>query len=255
MKTKISKLLSFVLVICMVFMAVPAKAEAATVKINKKSAVICVGESVQLKITGTNKKIAWSSSNKKVARVTSKGKVTGAAKGTAAIVAKAGGKKYTCKVTVNPKNTVSLKISSIYLPEELTKKDVQAAVKENGYISGKISSDGSVTYVMSSKVYKDMLKDYKRMVNEGIDEMLSGEEAEEAFEEITYNDEMSEFNIIVNENYNEFTPIYSAVFFIYGGYYQVITMVPEKDKRVVVNYIDKEGTVLYTSDSAALEEE
>jgi len=77
-----------------------AVAQAATIKINKKSLTLEVGQSKTLKITGTKKKGTWSSSKKSVATVSSKGKVTAKSKGTATITATVSGKKYTCKVTV-----------------------------------------------------------------------------------------------------------------------------------------------------------
>lgn len=74
--------------------------EAASVKINKKSKTIYEGNTYNLKITGTKKKVKWSTSNKKVATVDSKGKVKAKSNGKATITAKVGGKKYTCKVNV-----------------------------------------------------------------------------------------------------------------------------------------------------------
>ena len=71
--------------------------------LNKKSAVIKVGKTVQLKVKGTNKKVKWSSSNTYVAKVTSKGKVTGKHAGSAKITAKIGSKKLTCKIRVKEK--------------------------------------------------------------------------------------------------------------------------------------------------------
>lgn len=76
---------------------------ATKVKINKTKASIYVGKTVQLKVTGTKKKVTWKSSNKKIATVTSKGKVKGVKKGTAKITATVSKKKYTCKVTVKNK--------------------------------------------------------------------------------------------------------------------------------------------------------
>lgn len=102
MKQKIKGLLSVAL--CFVLIIQSANINAATkVKINKTKASIYVGKTVQLKISGTKKKVTWKSSNKKVATVTSKGKVKGLKKGTAKITATVSKKKYTCKVTVKNK--------------------------------------------------------------------------------------------------------------------------------------------------------
>ena len=89
-----------ILVICMVmaFCALPFRTEAAS-KINKTKAVIYVGKTVQLKVTGTNK-VKWSSNDKSVASVNSKGKVTGKSAGTAVITARMQKKSYKCTVTV-----------------------------------------------------------------------------------------------------------------------------------------------------------
>ena len=73
---------------------------ASKMKLNKKSATIKVGKSIQLKVKGTKKKVKWSSSNKKVATVSVKGKVTGKKKGSAKITAKIGKKKLTCNIKV-----------------------------------------------------------------------------------------------------------------------------------------------------------
>lgn len=137
------------------------------------------------------------------------------------------------------------------MTEGTTNKSIQDVVKKNGYISGKLNSDGSATYVMSNSVYKKELKGYKETVDKAIEEMLSGNDRVDAFEKITYNDTMSEFNIVVNENYNSFTPIFSMAFFAYGGYYQILLKTPKNDMKVIVNYIDSNGKILSTSDSTA----
>lgn len=55
---------------------------------------------VQLKVTGTSKKVAWATSNKKVATVSKNGKVTAKKKGTAVVSAKVNNRTYKCKVIV-----------------------------------------------------------------------------------------------------------------------------------------------------------
>lgn len=75
------------------------------VTLNKKTATLEVGDTLQLKAklpskTASNK-ITWTSSNKNVATVNNKGKVTAKGEGTATITAKTfNGKKATCKLTV-----------------------------------------------------------------------------------------------------------------------------------------------------------
>ncbi len=78
----------------------PATAQAATLKISKKTLVLEVGKSKMLKVPGTKSAIKWSSSDTSVATVTNKGKVTGVSKGIAKITAAIAGKKLTCDVTV-----------------------------------------------------------------------------------------------------------------------------------------------------------
>lgn len=82
-----------------------ASATATKVKISKTKVAITEGKTVQLKVTGTKKKIKWSTSKKSVATVTTKGKVTGKKAGTATITAKVGKKALKCKVTVKKKPT------------------------------------------------------------------------------------------------------------------------------------------------------
>lgn len=119
MKTKY-RFLVFVLMFVMVFTTiVPMNAEAASVKISKKSVAIYSGDSVSLIMTGTgSKKVTWKTSNKKVATISSSSgksvKVTGKAKGTATIQAKVGSKTYSCKVTVKS-NTLKLNQSELTL--------------------------------------------------------------------------------------------------------------------------------------------
>ena len=75
------------------------------VTLNKKTATLEVGDTLQLKAklpskTASNK-ITWTSSNKNVATVSNNGKVTAEGEGTATITVKTfNGKKATCKVTV-----------------------------------------------------------------------------------------------------------------------------------------------------------
>lgn len=85
-------------VFCVGIIRIPV--QAAKIQLNKKQAVLWVGDSVQLKLKNNKKKIKWSSNKKSVVAVTSKGKVKAKKEGKAVVTAKAAGKKYRCKITV-----------------------------------------------------------------------------------------------------------------------------------------------------------
>jgi hypothetical protein len=99
---KLLKVTALMLVLTMLSTVLPIHpvAEAATVKLNKKTLTLVVGKSETLKITGTKAKVTWASSNKKVATVSTGGKVTGKKEGKATITATVNKKKYSCAVTV-----------------------------------------------------------------------------------------------------------------------------------------------------------
>lgn len=78
----------------------PVKAEAAgKVKLNKTKVVIGIGETYQLKVKNTKKKVKWSTSNKKIVKVKN-GRLTAISTGNAKVTAKVSGKRYTCRVSV-----------------------------------------------------------------------------------------------------------------------------------------------------------
>lgn len=85
-------------------------AEASRIRLTKSSLTLKVGQSRQLKVKGTKKKVKWSVSNGKIVKVTKKGKVTAKKAGAAKIYAKVKGKKLTCRVKVTtvskPKKTM-----------------------------------------------------------------------------------------------------------------------------------------------------
>lgn len=96
-----------------------------TVKLNKSSLALNVGDSGKLsaKVTASKKAyktLKWTTSNKKVATVTNKGVVKGIGKGTAKITAASldgTGKKSTCTVTVREKQVVNgIKSLEVYNP-------------------------------------------------------------------------------------------------------------------------------------------
>lgn len=104
--TKRKRALAIVLTCIMVLTLIPIQANAAKkIKLNKSKLSLFVGKTYTLKLLNNKSKIKWSSSKKNIATVSSKGKVKAKKKGSCNIVAKAGRKKYVCKVTVKIKQT------------------------------------------------------------------------------------------------------------------------------------------------------
>lgn len=169
-KTLILTIAAFALVLACpsILPAAPAASvEAASVKINKKSARLIKDQKVSLKISGTKKSISWSSSDKKVASVSSKGNVTAKAKGTATITAKVGKKKYTCKVTVetpsiskksmtvNIGSTTTLKLSGTKQTITWKSSDKKiATVSSKGKVTGKKTGTATISATVAGKTYK-----------------------------------------------------------------------------------------------------
>ena len=125
--------------------AVTAEA-AAKVKLNKSKATLATDQGILLELKGYSGAVKWSSSNKKVATVNKNGLVKAKKKGSTVITAKAGKKKYKCKVTVK-----ALKVKSLKLNEKtLTlKKGKKATLKATA--SPANASNKGVTWKSSNK--------------------------------------------------------------------------------------------------------
>ncbi|MDY3918389.1 MAG: Ig-like domain-containing protein [Candidatus Limivivens sp.] len=139
-------------------------AEAAS--LNKTKATLIQGETLQLKVSGTTKKISWSSSKKSVASVSSTGKITARGKGAAVITAKAGSQRFTCKVTVEVP-VISKKTASVFVGKTLQLKltgttqkvkwsssdTTVARVSSSGKVSGKKAGKATITAKVGTKKY------------------------------------------------------------------------------------------------------
>lgn len=156
---RLKKGLSFLLILAMlVSVCIPLQAEAAAKpKINKTKQTMYIGQTMNLKVTGTTQKVTWSTSNKKVATVSTKGKVTAKKKGTATITAKVSNKKYTCKVTVKaPKlsatskkldigKTYTLKLTGATAKSYSSSNQKIATVDRKGKITAKKTGKATIT--------------------------------------------------------------------------------------------------------------
>lgn len=97
-KRGVYTLLLFFCLSCIIF---SKPSNAASIKLNKTKKTIGVGDTYQLKVSGTKKEVKWSVKSSSIAKVSKTGKVTGKKIGTTTVTATIGKKKLTCKVTVH----------------------------------------------------------------------------------------------------------------------------------------------------------
>lgn len=118
------------------------------------------------------------------------------------------------------------------------------------------NSDGSITMKMTKKAHKELLDSIKTSIDESINEMLADKESCPSFDSITYNDDVTVFDVKVDPAIYGGMEIFSAfAFYVYGNMYQALNAVPESDLKTVVNFINKDtGEVIESGDSTALTE-
>lgn len=72
-------------------------------KLNKTAVTLKVGQTYQLKLSGTNQKITWKSSNSKIVTVNKAGKLIAKSAGNATVTAQVNGIHFVCKVKIQKK--------------------------------------------------------------------------------------------------------------------------------------------------------
>lgn len=123
-------------------------------KLNKTSITLKVGQTYQLKLSGTNQKITWKSSNSKIVTVNKAGKLFAKSAGNATITAQVNGIRFVCKVKIQ-KKAAPAKPAPTAAPKPGIK------LKNHILSKGKKASDGSVkielnTHDESKKIDMDL---------------------------------------------------------------------------------------------------
>ncbi len=103
MKNKFKKLLSIIMIVCLIFGAAPAEKANAAVKLNTTQSMVGVGRNLTIKISGADS-VKWSVSNghiKIVHKTDSYARIKGVSAGISYLKAKTKGKTYKCKIIVD----------------------------------------------------------------------------------------------------------------------------------------------------------
>ncbi len=138
-----------------------------TPKISKRSLTLIKDETASLFMKETYQKVKWSSSDKSVATVSEYGSVKALKKGTAVITAKVGGKKYTCKLTVEDPvlskteltliegNTFALKLNGNTQKIKWSSSNTSVAdVSNNGVVTANAEGYASIYATVGYKSYR-----------------------------------------------------------------------------------------------------
>ena len=143
--------------------------------------------------------------------------------------------------------TVDITLSAS-LVQNSTEEDFKQAVKEHGFLSYRINNDGSVTYTMTKSKRNELLQEYKKSIDDSINDLLYGENKIESFTRIEYNDDCTEFSFYVDaEKYTLFDGMAAPMFYGLGAWYQTFAGINPDDIDVIVNIINKDtGEVMNT---------
>ena len=98
------------------------------------------------------------------------------------------------------KNLFSVDVTipaSFYEDQKLSQAELDADAAKKGYGKAKLNSDGSVSFRMSKAQHKAALADMKKSVDDYIQESVN--ESPKIFKKISYNSNMTEFNISVDK--------------------------------------------------------
>ncbi len=104
-----------------------------------------------------------------------------------------------CNLTPLDNNRVSLTVPPTYALEA-TQADLDAAAAKNGYESMTLNENGSVTYIMTQAQHKEMLDSLMTGIKEKIEAMPSSNKSYASITSITYNDDLTDFEIHSSEN-------------------------------------------------------
>ena len=162
-KNIISKVVTFMLMLCMVFTLIPSSTTyAATLRMKNTNPEVYVGKTIQLKLLGTSKKAKWVSCNTSIATVNSKGLVKAKKPGYVVIRATVGNKIAKAGVLVNkPKlnkyvktlnkgETFTLKLTGATVKKWSSSNSKVASVSSNGKVKALAGGNTTITCVNSS---------------------------------------------------------------------------------------------------------
>lgn len=150
--------------------------------------------------------------------------------------------------------SVEITIPASLIKEEANATELTEEAKDIGVKEITKNADGSVTMKMTKKAHKKMLGSIKESIDKSISDTLADKEKCPSFDSITYNDDVTVFDIKVDSaSFNGIEGIQALAYYFMGNIYQALNAVPENELKTVVNFIDKDtGEVIEVGDSTQM---
>lgn len=129
----------------------------------------------------------------------------------------------------------------IQMPASMFGESTQEEIIENAKqqeIEAIPNEDGSYTYKMSKAKHQELLSDMKNSVDESIKELVNDEES--SFKEITYNKDLTSFDIKVDKAAyeNSFDGFSIIGLYIGTSFYKTMEGKANDDMKITMNLID-----------------
>lgn len=116
---------------------------------------------------------------------------------------------------------------------------IETEAKAEGIKDVKVNNNGSVTYKMNKSTHKKLLENLKKGTDESIAKIIEDKKNFPSFDNITYNDDLTEFNIFVDkQSYNSIQSLGVLAFYFTGNMYQAMNCVSSDKINTTVNFID-----------------
>ena len=144
--------------------------------------------------------------------------------------------------------TVEISVPATFVGDNITQEDVDKSVQENGYISGKVNSDGSVTYKMTKGKHKKLMAKIRDTIDTQMSDMVSSEDYPNIVS-VVANDDYTSFTITTKSTeLGMIESMSTLVFYMYGGMYSAFS--GEQVDNIHVDFVNEEsGQVIQSADS------
>lgn len=106
---------------------------------------------------------------------------------------------------------------------DTTQEKLDESVKENGYKSATLNSDGSVTYVMTKAQHEEMLEGIRESLDQSLSEMIGSSDYPN-ITNVEHNDDYTSFTITTKNAEPDLSESFSVMaLYMYGGMYGIFS--------------------------------